>query len=308
MDVLRAALGQSRLTYLGLSAGTILGASYVQQFPGRVRAFVLDGAVDPRRSAIAGNIAQAQGFTAAFDEFVAWCATQQRCPLAGGVPQATQQVLALITRANSSPLATRGYGGQQADGDTVRTAIEASMYSKSWWPDLEAALGWAQRGDGTDVTTLANSLSQGNAKGSPSNFSDVNTAIDCLDNPWPRGVAAYQAAATGAAKAWPLFGSAFVWDGLTCAYWPVQGHQVLTGATSGTASGVPPVLVVGELHDPATPYAGAVALARWLHTGVLLGWNGVGHTSYMRGSSCVDNAVDAYLISLRTPTSGMVCD
>jgi hypothetical protein len=65
--------------------------------------------------------------------------------------------------------------------------------------------------------------------------------------------------------------------------------------------------VVGDLHDPATPYAGAVALARWLHPGVLLGWNGEGHTSYGMGSGCVDRAVDAYLIALRTPPDGTVC-
>jgi pimeloyl-ACP methyl ester carboxylesterase len=307
MDVLRAALGQSRLTYLGLSAGTALGASYVQQFPRQVRAIVLDGAVDPRTSGLDVNIAQAQGFTVAFDEFLAWCASQRACPLPSSVPQATQQVLRLITGANNHPLATTGYNGQRADGDTVRTAIEASLYAKSWWPDLEAALGWALRGDGTDVATLANSLSQDNTNGSHGNFSDANIAIGCLDSPWPKSVAAYQAAAARAARAWPLFGSAFVWSGLTCAYWPVPGHQVLTGTTSGAASGVPPVLVVGEVRDPATPYAGAVAMARWLPTGVLLGWNGAGHTSYLRGSSCVDNAVDAYLITLRTPPNGMVC-
>jgi hypothetical protein len=65
--------------------------------------------------------------------------------------------------------------------------------------------------------------------------------------------------------------------------------------------------VVGDLHDPATPYAWAVSLSRELPSGVLLGWNGEGHTSYMEGSSCVDHAVDDYLIALKPPHNGTIC-
>ena len=75
----------------------------------------------------------------------------------------------------------------------------------------------------------------------------------------------------------------------------------------GGAAGARPILVVGGLHDPATPYQWAVALSRRLPVGVLVGWTGDGHTSYMQGSSCVDNTVDAYLLSLRTPRSGTIC-
>jgi hypothetical protein len=73
------------------------------------------------------------------------------------------------------------------------------------------------------------------------------------------------------------------------------------------AAGAPPILVVGDLHDPATPYQWAVSLSRDLASGVLLGWNGEGHTSYFQGSSCVDSTVDSYLISLHVPRSGTVC-
>jgi pimeloyl-ACP methyl ester carboxylesterase len=305
MDVLRAALGQSRLTYFGWSYGTVLGASYVQQFPQRVRAFVLDGALAPRRSGLDLAIAQTQGYSYTFGQFVRWCLGQRDCPLHGSVAQATQQVLRLIARASAHPLASSSPSGQQADGDTVRYAVTASMQLESWWPDLTEALSRAlNAGDGSVLVTLA----YGNPGGGDSNSGDVANAVQCIDNPWPRSIGAYQAAATRAAKASPLFRSEFVWDWLSCAYWPVPARQVLSGTTSGAAGGgVPPVLVLGELHDPQTPYAGAVALARWLHTGVLLSWNGVGHTSYLEGSSCIDNAVDAYLISLRTPPNGTAC-
>jgi hypothetical protein len=83
--------------------------------------------------------------------------------------------------------------------------------------------------------------------------------------------------------------------------------QSAGAALRGGAAGARPILVVGGLHDPATPYQWAVALSRRLSSGVLVSWNGDSHTAYMQGSSCVDNTVDAYLLSLRTPRSGTVC-
>jgi pimeloyl-ACP methyl ester carboxylesterase len=310
MDVLRAALGQSRLTFLGKSYGTVLGASYVQQFPQRVRAFVLDGAVAPQATGLDLDIAQAQGFTVAFGQFVTWCASQRGCPLPGTLPQATQQVSALLARGNTHPLASELPGGQPANGAMMLLGIAAALYSKSTWTILKDALSQAlTNSDGSVLVELADSLTERNPDGSYSNLSDVGTAVDCLDRPWPRSIPAWQAAAARAAKGAPLFGHTLVYGSLPCAYWPVPSRPVLSGPAP---AGAPPVLVVGDLHDPATPYGWAVALARWLdrgrgQNGVLLGWNGEGHTSYMQGSNCVDNAVDAYLISLRTPPNGTVC-
>ena len=101
-----------------------------------------------------------------------------------------------------------------------------------------------------------------------------------------------------------MVGAPLGWGSLPCAYWPVAPVPLTTG---GRAAGAPPILVVGDLHDPATPYPWARALAADLASGVLLGWNGEGHTSYMQGSSCVDDYVDAYLINLKVPASGTVC-
>jgi hypothetical protein len=100
-----------------------------------------------------------------------------------------------------------------------------------------------------------------------------------------------------------LFGAALVWGSLACAYWPIQSYPL----PSITGAGAPPILVVGNLRDPATPYAWAQALAHDLTSGVLLGWDGDGHTAYMEGSSCVNTAVDNYLISLRLPPNAEVC-
>jgi hypothetical protein len=101
----------------------------------------------------------------------------------------------------------------------------------------------------------------------------------------------------------PQFGQAIMWGSLPCAYWPVPSPAL----PAIRAAGAPPILVIGNKRDPATPYRWAVALAGDMASGVLLGWNGDGHTAYMMGSSCVDGIVNRYLLSLVTPRSGTLC-
>jgi pimeloyl-ACP methyl ester carboxylesterase len=321
IDVLRAALGESRLTFLGKSYGTVFGASYAQQFPSRVRAVVLDGAVAPKLDGVDLDIAQAAGFQVAFGQFTTWCVTQSGCPLAAGpasAAAAVSKVSGLLAAANAHPLASELSGGQPANGAMLLLGIAAALYSKSTWPALRDALSQAFRyGDGTVLVELADSLVERSPNGTYSNLSDAGTAIDCVDRAWPTSLDAWQAAAAAAAKVAPLFGPTLVWGSLPCAYWPIPASPVLTGASSEAGSarsatgGTVPVLVVGDLHDPATPYAWAGALARWLGPtgvrGVLLGWNGEGHTSYMEGDSCVNAVVDTYLIRLQVPQNGTVC-
>jgi pimeloyl-ACP methyl ester carboxylesterase len=303
LDVLRAALGESGLTYLGKSYGTYLGAWYAQLFPHRVRALVLDGAVDPAASSLAATVAQAQGFQVAFGSFAVWCLGTAGCPLAGSVASAEAKVEALITRANSAPLTNRLGDRQVADGAMLLYGVADALYSRSSWPTLEAALASAFAGDGTGLLELANQLYGRNPNGTYSTLASAVTAIDCLDRPWPRSLGPWQAAASAAAKAAPLFGAALVWGSLTCAYWPVPSYP----QARITAAGAPPILVVGTLRDPATPYRWAQALAADLASGVLLGWNGDGHTAYGEGSACVDTIVNDYLIDLAVPRSGTVC-
>jgi len=300
MDVLRAALGEPALTYLGKSYGTYLGASYAQQFPSRVRALVLDGAVDPKASGLQLDVAQASGFESAFGQFAAWCATQSGCPL-GAANGATAKVAGLLAAANAHPLGNL-ISDQSANGAMLLTGIATALYLRPEWPVLKSGLSGAFAGDGTILVELADALLERSANGTYSNLSDAELSVDCVDRPWPRSLGPWQAAAATAAKAAPLFGAALVWGSLPCAYWPVPAT-----ASTVRAAGARPILVVGDLHDPATPYQWAVGLSRDLASGVLLGWNGEGHTSYMEGSSCVDNIVDSYLITLRVPRSGTVC-
>ena len=308
LDVLRAALGQSRLTYLGKSYGTYLGTWYAQLFPHRVRALVLDGAVDPDTTALQADITQAEGFQAAFRSFTAWCLAASGCPFGQGasasaVDAAAGRLEALIVRANSFPLASRLGTGQVADGAVLLYGVSSALYSKQFWPILKTGLVNAFRGDGTVLVQLANLLLQRNPDGTYSNLVDANTAVSCVDRPWPRSLAPWQAAASAAERAAPLFGASIVWGNLACAYWPVPPAPPATIK----AAGAPPILVVGTTRDPATPYRWAQALASDLSSGVLLGWNGDGHTAYGDGSACVDTIVNRYLISLKVPRSATVC-
>jgi len=307
LDVLRAALGQPQLSYLGKSYGTYLGAWYAQLFPRRVRALVLDGAVDPDSPSLPEAIAQATGFQVALRSFAAWCLARAGCPLRGGpgrsVDAAVAGLQALIVRANSVPLVNKLGDGQVADGAMLLNGVAAGLYSTSLWPDLKTGLDGAFAGDGTVLVQLSNLLYERNPDGSYANLADADISISCLDRPWPHSLVTWQAAAAAAARAAPLFGAPTVWGSLLCAYWPVPSYPL----PRIRAVGARPILVVGTLRDPATPYRWAQALAGDLSSGVLLGWNGDGHTAYGEGSACVDTIVNDYLISLAVPRSGTVC-
>jgi pimeloyl-ACP methyl ester carboxylesterase len=307
MDVLRAALGDAKLTYLGKSYGTYLGTWYAQLFPSHVRALVLDGAIDPGSSSLRMNIVQGQGFGVALRAFVADCVARAGCPAGrGSVAAGVARIQALVSRATAHPL-LNNLSGQRADGALLLNGIAAALYSQAYWPTLREALTSAFRGDGTVLVELANALWERNTSGQYTNLADANMAVECLDRPWPSGspsgLARWRAAALTAERAAPAFGAAIMWGSLPCAYWPVRSYP----RPSIRAAGAPPILVIGNKRDPATPYRWAQALAGDLKSGVLLGWDGNGHTAYMRGSSCVDGLVNQYLLDLAVPRNGTVC-
>ena len=308
MDVLRAALGDAKLTYLGKSYGTYLGTWYAQLFPSHVRALVLDGAIDPGSSSLRMNIVQGQGFEVALRAFVADCVARVGCPVGrGSVAAGVARIQALVSRATAHPL-VNNLSGQRADGALVLNGIATALYSQAYWPTLREALTSASGGDATVLVELANALWERNTNGQYTNLADANMAVECLDRPWPSGrgpsaLARWRAAAATAARAAPAFGASIMWGSLPCAYWPVRSSPL----PSIRAAGAPPILVIGNKRDPATPYRWAQALAGDLKSGVLLGWDGNGHTAYMMGSSCVDGLVNRYLLDLVVPRNGTVC-
>jgi pimeloyl-ACP methyl ester carboxylesterase len=308
MDVLRAALGDAKLSYLGKSYGTYLGTWYAQLFPSHVRALVLDGAIDPGNSALSMNLVQGQGFDVALHAFVADCvARSSGCPLGrGSVSAGLARIQAMLAGAATHPLVNL-VDSQPADSAMLLNGIATALYSQSYWPTLRSALQSASRGDGTILVELANALYERSSNGQYSNLTDANMAVECLDRPWPAALPTWRSAAAAAAKAAPVFGQSIMWGSLACAHWPVRSYPLPSIRAAGWAAGAPPILVVGNQRDPATPYQWAQALSRDLASGVLLGWNGNGHTAYLMGSTCVDNIVNSYLLNLVVPHNGTVC-
>ncbi|MCI3224455.1 alpha/beta hydrolase [Streptomyces sp. NP-1717] len=304
MDILRAVLGDKKLSYVGASYGTFLGATYAELFPKRVGRLVLDGAMDPSLPAEEMNRDQTAGFETAFSAFAADCVKQPDCPLGTeSAADAAQRMKSFFTRLDTRPVPT---GEPRRLGESLATTgVINAMYDESGWPGLRDSLTSAMDGDGSGLLALADSYYEREGDGSFSNLMYANAAVNCLDLP-----AAFTAPADvdkaipSFQQASPVFGTALAWAGLNCAYWPTEPtgtpHRI-------AAKGAPPILVVGTTRDPATPYKWAQSLAGQLSSGVLLTYDGDGHTAYGRGSDCVDTAINTYLIEGTPPKNGKKC-
>jgi pimeloyl-ACP methyl ester carboxylesterase len=299
LDLVRQAVGDSRLNYLGYSYGTLLGAVYAQLFPHRIRAMVLDGAVDPRQSDVSAAESQARSFEAAFDQYAADCRAHD-CPIA---PHPRQFVTGLLADARRHPIPTsKGGDPRRATAGNVELAVASALYSQSDWPKLSKALYAAAHGDSRKVLALDDQYTERMGNGHYSNLLDANVVINCGDTS-PRATVATARAKLPVWRAkYPLFGAGQAIGLLGCAEWEEPANRYPTVHPAGA----PPILVVGTLHDPATPYAAAQALTGQLGSGVLLSWNGEGHTAYPQ-TACVRRHVDAYLIDLTLPPRGTVC-
>lgn len=308
MDILRSALGDPGLTYYGASYGTYLGAYYAELFPKRVRALVLDGAIDPKLSGDAVNIEQAKGFETAVHAFAADCVKVAECPLgsgSGNTHAALSRLARLFAQTDKKPLKSSLGDGRQVDESLAELGVAAALYNKQTWPILRLALKSAiEQGDGTTLLRLGDLLIERNKDGSYSNQSEANMAINCVDKPYSRSFGAWQQEAAKAKKAAPLFGQFVVWGTLPCGYWPVQSHEQPRPLH---ADGAKPILVVGTTRDPATPYKWAQSLASQLRSGVLLSLDGDGHTAYLQGNPCITSAVDRYLVTGTAPKKNTMC-
>ncbi|MDH2426490.1 alpha/beta fold hydrolase [Sphaerisporangium sp. TRM90804] len=306
MDVMRAALGDQGLTYLGKSYGTYLGAVYADLFPTKVRALVLDGALDPALAPVpAINSAQARGFEVALRSFITDCFKQTSCPFPVKTTDAAlDRISALLKTADQHPLRNGTGDSRKIDESWTTLGIVTALYDRRSWPVLRMALDQAFQGDGTTLLRLGDILVDRKKDGTYSNQTEANMAINCVDHPYPTSTSAYEEAAETAQRESPRFGSYVMWGSLPCEYWPVKPT---TTDQALKAPGAPPILVVGTERDPATPYEWAKALASQLSSGVLLSFDGDGHTAYRTGSNCIDEAVDRYLITRTPPKPNTLC-
>ncbi|MFI5800918.1 alpha/beta hydrolase [Streptomyces sp. NPDC051677] len=309
MDILRAVLGDRKLTYVGASYGTFLGATYAGLFPDRVGRLVLDGAMDPSLPALRLNLDQTAGFETAFQSFAKDCARQPDCPLGrkGTAPaKVGANLKAFFRKLDTDPIPTGDPDGRRLGEALATTGVIAAMYDESTWAQLREALASAMKdNDGAGLLALSDSYYERDPDGRYANLMSANAAVNCLDLPGafatPEQV---EKALPSFEKASPVFGEGLAWAALNCAYWPVrptgEPHRI-------EAKGAAPIVVVGTTRDPATPYRWARSLAHQLASARLLTYVGDGHTAYGRGSACIDSAIDAYLLHGTPPTEGKRC-
>lgn len=305
MDILRAALGDQKMYYLGASYGTYLGAIYAELFPTHIARAVFDGVIPTSLSSKQVGLGQAGGFQAELTRFITDCVTHPDCPLGTDGTTAAGKLTDFLASTDAHPVPTGT--DRMLNESLARTGVLVTMYgSPETWPILRRVLAMAMAGDGRGLLALSDLYYERDPKtGHYSNQSEANAAINCLDYPDPvRSVDDVRAELPAYEQASPLIGSSLAWGDLTCAFWPVpaksQPHPV-------HYAGTPPILVVGTIHDPATPYQFAQETTRVLGSAVLLTYNGDGHTAYGRGSSCINTAVDAYLTQGTVPAMSTVC-
>jgi len=305
MDVVRAALGENQINFLGYSYGTELGARYAELFGDRVRTMILDGAVDPSADPVAENVRQLAGFQTAFDDYAANCARSVDCPLGQDPTQFVARYHQLVDPLVQQPGRTsdpRGLSYQDAITGTAN-----ALYTQRYWKFLTSGLLGLQRGtDAGDLLLLADDYQGRNAAGHYTNQQDAFSAIRCVDSPYPTDPAAWAEADRQGRAAAP-FMSYGQFTGFAprdaCALWPVPPTSTPHAASS---PGPGKVVVVSTTHDPATPYEAGVDLAREMDAS-LITFNGTQHTVVFNGDACVDTAVVGFLVGLVPPPPNAQC-
>ncbi len=302
MDVMRSALGDEKLSYLGYSYGTRIGTAYAEQFPGNVRAMVLDGALDPDENVVESLVNQGAGFQQSFDAFIGWCLGQPQCWL-GNTPkdQASQRFQELLRPLITEPLPL---GNRKLSYNDATIGTIQALYSDQFWPILDRGLTQLSAGDGSTLLALADIYYQRDEDGY-SGSQDAFKAIRCLDDPPVTDPAVIREADRRYREVAP-----FLDDGNppssardACVFWPVP-PTFKPGKPN--VDGLPTVLVISTTGDPATPYQAGVELANQLN-GRLLSFEGNQHTVALQGVQCVDETVSNYLVRLVLPERKTLC-
>ncbi|MHC5908675.1 alpha/beta hydrolase [Streptomyces sp. S6] len=324
LDVIRAALGERRLNYLGFSYGTRLGAVYAAQFPQRVGRLALDGVDTLTEPAAEQALAGARGQQVALDDFTAWCARGSGCPL-GDEPRAAREgVVRLVRSLDERPVPV--YGGGEFTGQDLVGALAQALYLRDWWPALEQGLvrlvGDGDPG-GVQAFAAGGAAPRGTGPGRPrgehltladpgdvplDNMAAALMAVNCADDPdRPDArhlVDTLPALRASFEQASPVFGRYRLAETLMCHGRP-EGTSFIRDRVKDLRT--PKILLVGTRGDPATPYRWTTETAARLGpAAVVLDNHAEGHTGYA-SSRCVHREVNDFLLDGSLPPSGSSC-
>ncbi|MFD7923044.1 alpha/beta hydrolase [Streptomyces sp. NPDC059740] len=308
LDMLRAALGQDRLNYLGASYGTYFGALYATLYPSHVRRMVFDSVVDPDPDQIwyQNNLAQNVSFEGRWHDFRRWVARHDGTYHLGrdeaAVGRAYEKVRDRLRRHPA--------GGKVGPGQLQAAFLKAG-YNDAYWPPRAAALSAFLKGD--EKPLLAQAAPMPETAKEDENGNAVYTAVECNDAPWPRDWHTWDADNTRVAASAPFETWDNAWLNLPCAFWP-KGHKARVSDLQrpldvGTLPGaLPPVLLLAAERDGATPYAGALELQRRLSGSSLVTERGSGtHGIAFGDNTCVNRHVEDYLLKGVTAGRSSFC-
>ncbi|MFJ4927377.1 alpha/beta hydrolase [Streptomyces sp. NPDC088736] len=309
LDQLRQAVGDPQLTYLGVSYGTFLGATYASLFPGKVRAMVLDSNVDPQAWTNHASDAEPRltpflrlgsdlGAAATLDQFLSLCgaASTAGCAFSAGGARATRDKFdELMRRLRQRPV------GDWTYGRTVGDVVSGLYVVHPGWTDLAGRLQdlWQGRVPPPAAPSPEPPVPV------PYTGDEQAGSILCSDSPTPRDPGAYHALEEAAALRAGDAGRFWAWAAEACATWPVVAANRYRGPWDRPTAH--PLLVVGTTYDPATPYAGARAMAAELASARLLTAQGYGHTALLNPSACVGRYESRYLVDGALPPAGATC-
>nr|WP_225955137.1 alpha/beta hydrolase [Kibdelosporangium phytohabitans] len=317
LDLLRQAVGDKKLNYVGFSYGTLLGATYAAMFPHRSRAIILDGNVDPKLRTTNGlkyDSGRAQGFEIALDAFLKRCKAEgDKCVFSGGDPRAKFDEIR--TYLHTRDITVPDFGPVGLDQFTAMVA--GVLYTSSAFKPLAEFLQQAydvlhppvapQVVQG-DLSVLKQGAKRGKydtRAGTPFEGDDSYQAVNCSDKPFPPVPELVPLLARQWDRESPTFGRFQIFtDPLACATWPVKHADAFRGPWDRETEN--PVLVIGNYYDPATRYDFAKQMARQLGNAVLLSVDSFGHC-ILGESACADKAAAKYLITLEAPKPGQVC-
>lgn len=301
LDVLRAALGEKKLTFMGASYGTYFGALYATLFPSHVRRMVFDSAVDPDPAQIwyRNNLDQSAAFEGRWADFREWIAKHDRVY---GLGDTAEKVQRSYDKA-AAQLAVEPAGGKVGPGQLQGAFLTAGYYD-DYWPHRAQALSAYLKGDPKQLIQQAGTHPEAAAEAE--NSSAVYTAVECNDASWPTDWKVWDRDNTRLARVAPFETWGNVWMNLPCAYWPAPRQQALD-VRSGPGE-LPATLILAAERDAATPYGGALEMHRRLSGSVLVTERDSGTHGIAGGPNpCVNSHVDAYLLEGRLPVRRAAC-
>jgi pimeloyl-ACP methyl ester carboxylesterase len=301
MDVLRRALNEEQISYLGFSYGTSLGATWATLFPETVRAAVLDAAVDPTKGYVDGLLLQAGGFESSLNAFLSKCNTSQ-CSFMKVGESAEDAFDRILLSLDQNPIANENDRTFTNQG-VAQTGIAGALYGDYQWPQLESALSAADLGDGQPLLILFDEYFSRDSSGLTDDSLDAYFGISCLDQDEPITPDQVLNLKSGLQEIAPRLGAGWIQEMLICANWQVQPQ----GGITVSANTEHRIVVVGSTGDAATPLEGTRNMVTALGRARLVISPLEQHTTY--GSDvCVTKIVDDYLLNLTDGPDITTCD